>query len=174
MGALASTAMNTLFWEAGVMTLVIGFVNMGIGGTKNNPKDFGIVILSGAIMETLALAFVIQDAAVFDATVAAAFVLLLWMISIALILGGTNMYIIQHALWFTGIIFAMFATYTAIHGLIFISVILYFLVPVTVFLSLHGYTGKATYAKIAGIFSALDGFLFLILAFAGSIGYVLP
>ncbi|AFZ70583.1 hypothetical protein Calag_0842 [Caldisphaera lagunensis DSM 15908] len=174
MGALANTAMNTLFWEAGVMTLIIGFVNIGIGGNKINPKDFGIVILSGALMETLALSFVIEDRAVFDATVAAAFVLLLWMISIALILGGTNLYVIQHALWFTGILFFGFATYTAYLHLIFITIILYLLVPVTVFLSLHGYTGKAVYAKIAGYCSAIDGFLFLVLAFTGAIGVVLP
>lgn len=174
MGALANTAMNTLFWEAGVMTLVIGFVNIGIGGNKINPKDFGIVILSGALMENIELGFVIADRSVFQATVAAAFVLLLWMIGIALVLGGTNLYVIQHALWFTGILFAGFAAYTATLHAIFITIILALLVPVTVFLSLHGYTGKAVFAKIAGYCSAIDGFLFLILAFTGAIGVVLP
>ena len=174
MGALANTAMNTLFWEAGVMTLVIGLVNIGIGGQKINTKDFGIVILSGAIMETLALGFVIQDAQVFDATVAAAFVLLLWIISIALILGGTNLYVVQHALWFTGILFALFTAYTAMHGLVFVSIALGLLVPVTVLLAVHGYTGKAYWAKAAGVCSAIDGFVFLSLAFTGAIQVVLP
>jgi len=56
---LAHVAMNTLLWEAAVMLLVIGFVEMGIG--KNEPKDFGVVLLSGAIMETIAMAFVIDS-----------------------------------------------------------------------------------------------------------------
>ncbi len=48
------------------------------------------MILAGAIMKSLALAYVIADGSVFQATVAAAFVPLPWMIPIALIISGTT------------------------------------------------------------------------------------
>lgn len=94
MVSVAQTALNTLFWEAAVMLLVIGFVNVGVG--KNEPRDFGIVLLSGALMETIAMAFIIMEGDVFGATVAAAFVLLLWMLGIGLII-GKNLMAMNHA-----------------------------------------------------------------------------
>jgi hypothetical protein len=172
---LSETAMNTLLWEAAVMTLVIGLVNMGIGREKVDLRDYGIIILSGALMETIAMAFVIVDKSIFAATVAAAFVLLLWILGIALTVGGTNLYVINHTLWFTGILFALFSAFTAIklHS-VFLTTALGLLVPVTVCGALHGYTGSNACAKAAGICSFIDGFVFLTMAFAGAVGIALP
>ena len=173
--SLSETAMNTLLWEAAVMTLVIGLVNLGVGKEKVNLKDYGVIILSGAIMETLATGFVILDKNVFAATVAAAFVLLLWILGIALTLGGTNLYLANHALWFTGIFFALISGFTAIKlHLAFLTTALGLLVPLTVCAAIHGYTGNEACGKIAGICSFIDGFVFLTMAFAGAVGIVLP
>lgn len=172
--ALSQVALNTLLWEAAVMTLVIGLVNIGVGANKTDPKAYGVIILSGAIMETLATAFIIWDENVFGATVAAAFVLLLWMLGIDLIIGG-NPYVISHALWFTGILFAGFTAFTAVKlHMIFLSVALGLLVPVTVGAGVHGYTGSRAAALVAGYASLIDGFVFLVMAFAGAIGVSLP
>ena len=173
--SLSETAMNTLLWEAAIMTLVIGLVNMGVGRDKVNLKDYGVIILSGAIMETMATGFVIADKNIFAATVAAAFVLLLWILGVALTLGGTNLYLANHALWLTGILFALFTAFAAwkLH-LVFLSLALGLLVPLTWCAAVHGYTGNEACAKIAGVCSFIDGFVFLIMAFAGAVGIALP
>jgi hypothetical protein len=173
--SLSETAMNTLLWEAAVMTLVIGLVNMGVGRDKINLRDYGIIILSGAIMETIAMAFVITDKNIFASTVAAAFVLLLWILGIALTVGGTNLYLANHALWFTGILFALFSTFTGVKlHLVFLTTALGLLVPLTICGAVHGYTGSEACAKIAGVCSFIDGFVFLTMAFAGAVGIALP
>jgi len=172
--SLSETAMNTLLWEAAVMTLVIGLVNMGVGRDKVNLRDYGVIILSGAIMETLATGFVIADKDIFAATVAAAFVLLLWILGVALTIGGTNLYLANHALWFTGVLFALFTVFAAWKHLVFLSTALGLLVPLTFCAAIHGYKGSAACAKIAGVCSFIDGFVFLIMAFAGAVGIALP
>ncbi|MEB3756125.1 MAG: hypothetical protein GSR79_04635 [Desulfurococcales archaeon] len=172
---LSEVAMTTLLWEAAVMTLVIGLVNLGAGKEKINLKDYGVIILSGAIMETLALGYVIADRNVFAGTIAAAFVLLLWILGVSLTIGGTNLYLANHALWFTGILFAAFSIYTGIElHLVFLTTALGLLVPVTICGAIHGYTGNEACAKIAGITSFIDGFVFMTMAFAGAIGVALP
>ncbi|ESQ25117.1 MAG: hypothetical protein OSP8Acid_11590 [uncultured Acidilobus sp. OSP8] len=39
--SLSEAALNTLLWEAAVMTLVIGFVELNLPKGKNDPRDFG-------------------------------------------------------------------------------------------------------------------------------------
>ncbi|MFP3044528.1 MAG: hypothetical protein RXR03_02870 [Thermocladium sp.] len=169
--SIAETALNTLFWEAGVMLLVIGSVNLGIG--KNEPRDFGIVILSGAIMETLAMAFVISAGDTMGATIAAAFVLLLWMLGIGLII-GKNLTAMNHALWFTGIFFALITIETAKLGLVTLSIALGLLPLVTILLAAAHYAEKPMLAKAAGAISFIDGWIFFIMAYAGAVGLALP
>ncbi|GAB6944395.1 hypothetical protein [Vulcanisaeta sp. JCM 14467] len=171
MVSVAQTALNTLFWEAAVMLLVIGFVNVGVG--KNEPRDFGIVLLSGALMETIAMAFIIMEGDVFGATVAAAFVLLLWMLGIGLII-GKNLMAMNHALWFTGIFFALItAELIAMHA-IMLSIAIGLLPIITILLSIAHYMNKPMIGRIAGMVSIIDGFLFFVLAYAGAVGIVLP
>ncbi len=167
---LAHVAMNTLLWEAAVMLLVIGFVEMGIG--KNEPKDFGVVLLSGAIMETIAMAFVIAGGDIFGATVAAAFILLLWFLGFALILGGTNRIAINHAVWFTGVLFLGFTAFTAKLGLVTLTIGLGLLVPICWLLSAANYTGQHSLGKLAGLLSFIDGWVFLAMAFANATGMI--
>ena len=162
-------AMNTLIWEAAVMLFVIGIVEMGIG--NNEPKDFGIVLLSGALMETVAMCFVIASGEMFGATVAAAFVLLLWFLGIALTLGGTNRMAINHSVWFTGVLFLAFTIFVAQHGMVWLTVALGLLVPITWLLSLANYTGKHALGKIAGFLSFIDGWIFFILALGHVVGW---
>ncbi|MGC9179603.1 MAG: hypothetical protein ACP5GZ_05255 [Vulcanisaeta sp.] len=171
MVSVAQTALNTLFWEAAVMLLVIGFVNMGVG--KNEPRDFGIVLLSGALMETIAMAFVIMEGDVFGATVAAAFVLLLWMLGIGLIV-GKNLMAMNHALWFTGIFFALIAAELIMLRAVMLSFAIGLLPIITILLAAAHYMNKPVIGKVAGVISIIDGFAFFILAFAGAVGIVLP
>ncbi len=167
---IAHVAMNTLLWEAAVMLLVIGFVEMGIG--KNEPRDFGIVLLSGAIMETIAMAFVISAGDIFGATVAAAFILLLWFLGIALILGGTNRMAINHTVWFTGVVFLGFTMFTLQHGLMTLSVAFGLLAPMCWLLSAANYTGIRILGKIAGALSFIDAWIFFAMAFANATGMI--
>ncbi|WP_456329112.1 hypothetical protein [Archaeoglobus sp.] len=169
---LAHVAMNTLLWEAAVMLLVIGFVEMGIG--KNEPKDFGIVLFSGAIMETIAMVFVILGGDIFGATVAAAFIMLLWFLGIALILGGTNRMAINHAVWFTGVLFLGFTLFAFQIGHMTLAAALGLLVLVTWLLSLANYTGNHTFGKVAGALSFIDAWIFLAMAYANVVGIALP
>jgi hypothetical protein len=169
--SVTETALNTLFWEAGVMLLVIGSVNLGIG--KNEPRDFGIVLLSGAIMETIAMVFVISAGNIMGATIAAAFVLLLWMLGIGLII-GKNLTAMNHALWFTGIFFTLITIETAKLGLITLSIALGLLSPITILLAATHYAGKPMLAKVAGALSFIDGWIFFVMAYAGAVGLVLP
>ncbi len=169
---LHAVAMNTLLWEAAVVLLVIGFVEMGIG--KNDPKDFGIVLLSAAIMETIAMAFVIAGRDIFGATVAAAFIMLLWFLGFALILGGTNRIAINHAIWFTGVLFAGFSMFTYNLGLVTLTAALGLLVPVCWLLAASNYTGIHILGKIAGALSFIDGWIFLYMAYAGAVGMHIP
>jgi len=169
---LAHVAMNTLLWEAAVMLLVIGFVEMGLG--KNEPKDFGIVLLSGAIMETIAMSFVIAVVDIFGATVAAAFILLLWFLGFALILGGTNRIAINHAVWFTGVLFLGFSVFTYKLGLVTLTAGLGLLVPITWLLAIANYTEIHILGKIAGALSFIDGWIFLAMAYANATGLQLP
>ncbi|WP_243665614.1 hypothetical protein [Vulcanisaeta sp. JCM 16159] len=171
MVSIAQTALNTLFWEAAVMLLVIGFVNMGVG--KNEPRDFGIVLLSGALMETIAMAFVIVEGDIFGATVAAAFVLLLWMLGIGLIM-GKNLMAMNHALWFTGLFFALITVELIRMGTVMLSFAIGLLPIITILLSIVHYLNKPSIGKVAGVISIIDGFAFFVLAFAGAAGIVLP
>ncbi len=167
---LAHVAMNTLLWEAAVMLLVIGFVEMGIG--KNEPKDFGFVLLTGAIMETIAMCFVIAGGDIFGATVAAAFIVLLWALGLSLTCGGGNRIAINHAVWFTGVLFALFTAFTLQLGHMTLSAALGLLVLVCFGLSLANYTGKHSIGKIAGALSFIDGWIFLIMAYANATGTI--
>ncbi len=169
---LAHVAMNTLLWEAAVVLLIIGFVEMGIG--KNEPKDFGIVLLSAAIMETIAMVFVILGGDIFGATVAAAFIMLLWFLGFALIFGGTNRIAINHAVWFTGVLFLGFSAFTFQLGLMTLTAALGLLVPVTWFLAIANYTGKHIFGKIAGALSFIDAWIFLLMAYGNVVGLQLP
>ncbi|MGC8543489.1 MAG: hypothetical protein ACP5NQ_06075 [Vulcanisaeta sp.] len=171
MVSIDQTALNTLFWEAAVMLLVIGFVNLGIG--KNEPRDFGIVLLSGALMETIAMAFVIVQGNIFGATVAAAFVLLLWMLGIGLLI-GKNLMAMNHALWFTGLFFALITAELIRLGVVMLSFAIGLLPIITILLAIAHYLNKTALNRAAGIVSVIDGFAFFVLAFAGAAGIVLP
>ncbi len=168
---MAHVAMNTLIWEASVMLWVIGFVELGIG--ENDPKDFGWVLLSGALLETIALAFLIAAKDMFGATAAAAFILLLWALGSGILAGG-NRIVQQHAVWWTGIYFLAAGIFLAVHGIVVVTIAFLLLVPVTWALALGGYTGNHTWSKIGGFLAAIDGIIFLIMAVASAIGYKLP
>jgi hypothetical protein len=171
---LVHTAMTTLLWEATVMLVVIGCVDLGLGGAKNRPKDMGIVLLCGAILETLALAFVINGEAYFDALIASAFILVLWYLGLGLII-GENRFAMQHANVFTGVLFTAIAIYCgAILGEVVLTIGLAFLPPVLWASAASAYLGKPSIAKIGGGFAFIDAFVFFALAFCNGINFVLP
>ena len=169
---VAHVAMNTLIWEAAVMLWIIGLVELGVD-KRHDPKDFGWVLLTGGLMETIALAFLISAGDMFGATAAAAFILLLWALGAGLV-AGTNRAVQNHAVWFTGIYFLCAAWFTGTHHLITLTVMFALLVPITWLLSLANYTGKHGLAKIAGFLSIIDSVLFFVWAFATAIGHHLP
>jgi len=168
---MGHVAMNALIWEASIVLLTIGFVEMGIG--KNDPKDFAWVLLTGALMESVSLAFLIAAQDAFGATAAAAFIFLLWDLS-AGILSGTNRIVQTHGVWFTGFYFLCAGIYLAIHGHVVVTIAFLLLVPVTWFLAIATYTGKTGFGKIAGFLSAADAVVFFIIAFCGAIHFKLP
>lgn len=168
---MGHVALNALIWEASVVLLAIGFVEMGIG--KNDPKDFAWVLLTGGLVETLSLAFLIADKNMFGATAAAAFIFLLWCLG-AGILSGTNRIVQVHGVWFTGFYFLFAGIFLGIHKEIVLTIAFLLLVPVTWLLAIGSYTGKRAFARVAGFFSAVDAIVFFIIAFAGAVNYQLP
>lgn len=164
-------ALNVLIWEAAIVLWTIGFVEMGIG--KNEPKDFAWVLLTGAILETISLAFMIAAKNVFAATAAAAFIFLLWDLA-AGVLSKTNRIVQTHGVWFTGFYFLCAAIFLGKEGAVVLTIGFLLLVPITWLLALGTYTGKTTYGKAAGFLSALDGIIFFVIAFSGAVGHHLP
>jgi hypothetical protein len=157
------------------MTLVIGFVELNLPKGKNDPRDFGWVLLSGALLETIALVGLIADGNAFGAIMAAAFTLLLWALGLPLAIGGGNRMAVNHAVWFTGLLFLFLTIFAAGHGLYALSVALGLLVIATISLGAAGYTGNATLRKIGAVASLIDAFVFLIMAiYAGTVGIALP
>lgn len=168
---MGHVAMTALIWEASIVLLTIGLVEMGIG--KNDPKDFAWVLLTGAILESVSLAFLIAAKDVFGATAAAAFIFLLWDLG-AGILSKTNRIVQAHGVWFTGFYFLCAGIYLASHGVIITTIAFLLLVPVTWLLAVGTYTGNAGYGKVGGFFAAVDSIVFFIIAFSGAIGHHLP
>ncbi len=168
---MGAVALNALIWEASIVLLTIGFVELGIG--KNDPKDFAWVLLTGGLMESLSLAFLVADKNMFGATAAAAFIFLLWDLG-AGILSGTNRMAQNHGIWFTGFYFLFAGLFLAIHKEIVLTIAFLLLVPVTWLLALGNYTGKSGFGKVAGFFSAVDAIVFFIIAFSGAVNFHLP
>ncbi len=119
------------------------------------------------------MAFMIMEGNVFGATVAAAFVLLLWMLGIGLIV-GKNLMAMNHALWFTGIFFALITAELIMLRAVMLSFAIGLLPIITILLAAAHYMNKPVIGKVAGVISIIDGFAFFILAFAGAVGIVLP
>lgn len=170
--AIIHASMNTLLWEAAIMTVCIGCVDLGWG--KNDPRDLGIVLLAGALLETIALCFVLANGNALDATIAAAFILALWYLGFAMTLGKTNRLVMVHANMLTGLLFFLFTVWAAINAHVFLAIALGLLVPVLWGGSLAHYTGNPKGAKIAGIAAFVDSFVFTFMAFCGAIGVNLP
>ena len=161
-------AMNTLIWEAAVVLWTIGFVEMGIG--KNNPRDFGWVLVTGGLMETVALGFLIAAGDMFGATAAAAFILLLWILGAPLVMKEEPSQIQTHAIWFTGVYFLLASIFLGSLGLVWHTIAFGLLVPITWFLAIATYTGTRGFAKVAGFLSIVDSIVFLAIAFSSAIG----
>jgi hypothetical protein len=99
------------------MTLVIDFVELNRLKGKNDPRDFGWVLLSGALLETIALVgFIIADGNAFGAIMAAAFTLLLWALGLPLAIGGGNRMAVNNVVWFTGLLFLFLTIFAARPG----------------------------------------------------------
>jgi len=172
---MSEAALSTLLWGAAVMTLVIGFVELNRLKGKNDPRDFGWVLLSDALLETIALVGFIADGNAFGAIMAAAFTLLLWALGLPLAIGGGNRMAVNHAVWFTGLLFLFLTIAMAGHGLYTLSMALGLLVIATISLGAAGYTGNATLRKIGAAASLVDAFVFLIMViYAGAVGIALP
>ncbi|MGE4546260.1 MAG: hypothetical protein AB7E28_00635 [Desulfurella sp.] len=165
-------AMNTLLWEAAVVLWVIGMMDLGVS-KRHDVKDFGYVLLTAAIMETIAMVFVIISGNIFGATAAAAFVFLLWALALGL-LNGTNRVVTYHAVFLTSFYFLGSTLFLISKGAVFLSFMFGLLVPITFLLSLASYTEKHSLGKIAGGLSALDGLLFFIYSLSSALGYTLP
>ncbi|MGC9258033.1 hypothetical protein [Desulfurella sp.] len=165
-------AMNTLLWEAAVVLWVIGMMDLGVS-KRHDVKDFGYILLTAAIMETIAMMFVIASGNIFGATAAAAFVFLLWALAFGL-LNGTNRVVTYHAVLLTSFYFTGATIYLASKGALFLTAMFGLLVPITLLLALASYTEKHSLGRIAGGFSAIDGILFFIYSLCSAIGYQLP
>ncbi|MGC9152780.1 MAG: hypothetical protein ACP5GY_03485 [Vulcanisaeta sp.] len=124
-------------------------------------------------METIATAFVIVQGDIFGATVAVAFVLLLWMLGIGLLV-SKNLMAMNHALWFTGLFFALITAELIRLGAVMLSFAIGLLPIITILLAIAYYLNKPALNRAAGIISVIDGFAFFVLAFAGAAGIVLP
>ncbi len=173
--AVVGTAFSTLFWEASIVLGSIGMMELGIG--KNDPKDFGYVFLTGGLMETISMVFMIAQGDAFGATAAAAFIFLLWAIGIALVT-GTNRMLFNFALWWTGVYFIFAGIFTFQHHLVWLTALFWILTIDTVLLAIRGYGGERTWAnglaKLIGIFCSATAIILFVMAFAGAIGYQLP
>ncbi|MEM4103174.1 MAG: hypothetical protein QXN78_07255 [Conexivisphaerales archaeon] len=165
-------AMNTLIWEAAIVLWVIGMMDLGVS-KRHDVKDFGYILLTAAIMETIALIFVIASGNVFGSTAAAAFVFLLWALAFGL-LNGTNRLVTYHAVFLTSFYFLGATLYLISKGVLFLSFMFGLLVPITLLLAIASYTEKHSLGKIAGGISAIDGILFFIYSLCSAIGYNLP
>ncbi|MGC8719226.1 MAG: hypothetical protein ACP5TY_04365 [Thermodesulforhabdaceae bacterium] len=165
-------AMNTLIWEAAVVLWIIGMMDLGVS-SKHEAKDFGYILLTAAIMETLAMLFVIAAGNMFGATAAAAFVFLLWALAFGLI-NGTNRFLTTHAVLLTCFYFLGATIFLAKKGAIFLTIMFGLLVPITFFIVMANYTGKRGWGKLAGLLSAIDGIIFGIYALWSAMGYKLP
>jgi len=173
--SLAGVAFMALLWEASIVLWSIGFMELGIG--DNDPKDFGIVLLSAGFMETISLIFIIAAKDVFGAVAAAGFIMLLWVLGAHLML-KSNGKLLNHSVWFTGIYFLLAGFFTIDHKLYSLTILFWLLVIVTWTISLRNYGEGKGWGKffgvIAGISSFLTAILLFAMAFAGAIGHPLP
>ncbi len=169
---MGHVAMNTLIWDAAIVLWVIGMVDLGVS-KRHDVKDFGYVLLTAAIMETIAMVFVIISGNIFGATAAAAFIFLLWALAFGVI-NGTNRIVTQHAVLLTSFYFLGATLHLVSLGKVFLTAMFGLLVPITILIPLSAYTGKHGFARLAGLLSAIDGILFFIYALSEALGYKLP
>lgn len=171
--AVIGTGMNVLLWCAAVVTLIIGCVDMGWG--KNEAKDLGMVLLAAGLLETIALAFMISKGGIFDATVAAAFILVLWYLGMGMVMGGTNRIAMTHGNMLTSLLFLGFAIWAgAVLGKTVLTIALALLVPGLWGGGAAAYLQKPVYGKIGGLCFFVDGAIFALMAFCGAVGIALP
>lgn len=172
---VVNAAFSALLWEASIVLGSITMMEWGIG--KNDPRDFGYVFLGAGLMETISIIFLIAEGDVFGTVVAAAFILLLWIIG-AGVVTGTNRMLFNFALWWTGIFFLIAGIFTVKHHLIWTTALFWILTIDTVLLAIRGYGGERSWAKgltkLIGVFTAVTTVILFIMAFAGATGYKLP
>ena len=173
--SLPVVAFAALFWEASVVLWAIGFMELKIG--NSDPKDFGIILLTAGLMETISLVFLIVSKDAFGAVAAGAFIFLLWALGAHLVF-GSNGKLLSHAVWWTGVYFLLAGFFTIHHKLYSLTALFWVLVIVTFSISLRSYgEGKGWgnfFGAIAGIFSFITAILLFALAFSYAIGTPLP
>lgn len=170
--SIIHTAMNALIWEAAIMLICIGCVDLGLG--KNEPRDLGIVLLAGAFLESISLGLVILSGGTLEATIAGAFILVLWYLGGAFALGKTNRTVMIHGNMLTGLLFLLLTIFVGKQAEVILAIGLGLLVPVLWAGGIAHYAEKPGIAKIAGVCSFVDAFVFLAMAFTGAIGVALP
>ncbi|WP_054857372.1 hypothetical protein [Vulcanisaeta sp. JCM 16159] len=178
--SMALAATDLVYIVGGAMLITVGGVNMNIG-KKNEPRDLGIVFLSGAIMLLIGVLFDVMSCtsptnlpAILSSAATAVFDAILWAIGIALTVGKSNLFAMNHLLLYSGIYFLYVTVMAGLGNQILLSLALLFLALQVLTAAIAGYKLNARLQWISGLLAMIDGVLFLILGIVVSLGIPQP
>jgi hypothetical protein len=166
--SIALAATDIVYVVGGAMLITVGGVNMNIGG-KNEPRDLGIVFISGAIMLLIGVLFNVLAGSALAAAATSVFDAILWMIGIAATIGKSNLFAMNHALLYSGIYFLFVTALAGLTGQILLALALLLLAIQVITASLAGYRASARLQWTSGLLAMIDGALFLILGIVVSL-----
>ncbi len=170
---MALAATDLVYIVGGAMLITVGGVNMNIG-KKNEPRDLGIVFISGGIMLLIGTLFDVLAGDALAAAATAVFDALLWMIGIAATIGKSNLFAMNHVLLYSGIYFLFVTALAGLTGQILLALALLFLSLQVLTAAIAGYRASARLHWTSGLLAIIDGALFLILGAVVSLGIPPP
>ena len=170
---MALAATDLVYVVGGAMLITVGGVNMNLG-KKNEPRDLGIVFMSGGIMLLIGTLFDVMAGNPLSAAATAVFDAILWMIGIAATIGKSNLFAMNHVLLYSGIYFLFVMVLAGLTGQILLSLALLFLAFQVLTAAIAGYKESARWHWISGLLALIDGVLFLILGAVVSLGVPPP
>ncbi|MFB6471051.1 MAG: hypothetical protein TU36_007475 [Vulcanisaeta sp. AZ3] len=173
MSIIALAATDIVYVVGGAMLITVGGVNMNIG-KKNEPRDLGIVFISGAIMLLIGVLFNAMAGAALNAAATSVFDAILWMIGIAATIGRSNLFAMNHVLLYSGIYFLIVTVLAGLTGQILLAFALVFLALQVITAALAGYRMSARLHWTSGLLAIIDGALFLVLSVVVALGIPPP